>query len=102
MYAAYLRTGAADPDRFWGLTPRLYLLELIAFAERARVAREAAITAAWTTAMLIRATALPALETLLDPRPARAVTAAEAVGTLRAMAASMPQKTWSEWTQSKT
>ncbi|OQC19034.1 MAG: hypothetical protein BWX69_03046 [Planctomycetes bacterium ADurb.Bin069] len=97
MYAAWLRTGPGDPDRFWSLTPRLYLLELIAFAERARAARAASITAAWTTAMLVRAASLPALETLLDLPPARALSAAEADAQLRAMAGSLPRKSWTEW-----
>lgn len=97
MYAAWLRTGPGDPDRFWALTPRLYLLELLAFASRARSAREAAVTAAWTTAMLMRAATLPALETLLDPRPARALSADEAAGALSAMAEAMPRRTWEEW-----
>lgn len=97
MFAAWLRTAPGDPDRFWLLTPRLYLLELIAFAERARAAREASITAAWTTAMLVRAASLPSLETLLDTRPARALTAAEADAALQAMAGSLPRKTWNQW-----
>lgn len=95
-YRAYLRTGR-DPDRFWGLTPRLCLLELIAHAEAERDRRRAGIRNAWLTAVLGRGDSIPPLDELIDDTPRRPLGLAEAIDTLRDMAAALPRQDWTAW-----
>lgn len=63
MCATYIGAGL-PPDRFWEITPRLYLMELD--GARIRLDREAQgrIEAAWLGAALSRAKKMPSLASL--------------------------------------
>lgn len=66
MCAAYIAAGL-PPDRFWTLTPRLYLLEIRGAADRLQRERRSQIEAAWLNATLSRAKKIPTLDKLLGP-----------------------------------
>ena len=85
------RTGR-DPERFWTLTPRRYLVELMANAEAARDRRESSISRAWLTALLTRADKLPDLDSLLNPPPPPTIE--DAIRDLRAGA---EKRSWKQW-----
>ncbi|MFD1913799.1 hypothetical protein [Halodurantibacterium flavum] len=85
-----------DPDAFWRLTPRLYVIQMQGALARIRGEARARIEAAWLTAMLSRATRIPPLEQLLrgpEGRPAPEELRAE----MRALSNSLPKRTWKEW-----
>ena len=64
MCSAYVAAGL-PPDRFWEITPRLYLIEMD--GARARIDREfqGLIQQAWLGAALSRAKKLPSLTSLI-------------------------------------
>ena len=92
MYEAWLATEPGDADRFWRLTPRTYLVEMLAYHDRARARRESSISQAWLTALLTRADQLPDLDSLINPPPPPPVE--EVIRTLRVEA---PRRSWDEW-----
>jgi len=70
MCAAYISAGL-PPDRFWDLTPRLYMLEMKGAAKRIERDSRSALEAAWLGAKLQRAAKIPTLEKLLPPNKSR-------------------------------
>ena len=46
LYSEWLAVGG-DPDRFWSLTPRLFMIELRAMSRRRAAERAAMTEAAW-------------------------------------------------------
>lgn len=85
------RTGR-DPDRFWSLTPRRYLVELMANAVVARERRESPISQAWLTSVLTRADKIPDLDSLLNPPPPPTIE-----DVIRDLRVEAPRKSWGEW-----
>ena len=69
MLSDYAAAGF-DPEAFWALTPRLYLLHMQGRAEREDSESRRMVTGAWLTAMLFRSARLPRLARLLRDRPA--------------------------------
>lgn len=66
VYVSY----GLDPDRFWRITPREMAVDLEGARTRLQAEQDARAWLAWTTAALIRAQKMPALETLLSPKQA--------------------------------
>jgi hypothetical protein len=66
MCAAYIAAGL-PPERFWTLTPRLYLVEIRGAADRLQREKRNQIEAAWLFAVLARTKKIPDLEKLLKP-----------------------------------
>lgn len=64
MYEDWLMLGL-DPERFWRITPRLYMIETDAAMRRAARADELVLTAAWLAASLQRSKKIPPLKRLL-------------------------------------
>lgn len=54
-----------DPEAFWALTPRLYLLQMQGRAAREDSESRRMVTGAWLAAMLFRSAKLPRLSRLL-------------------------------------
>jgi hypothetical protein len=70
MCAAYVAAGL-PPERFWTLTPRLYMIEMRGAADRLERQRRERIEDAWLVATLGRAKRIPSLDRLLAPVPKR-------------------------------
>lgn len=64
LYEAWLVLGL-DPERFWLITPGLYLIETSAARRRLEQQQEMDITVAWLSAKLARAKKIPPLKKLL-------------------------------------
>lgn len=70
MCAAYVAAGL-PPDRFWHLTPRLYMIEMRGVSERFERTRRERVEDAWLVATLSRAKHIPRLDRLIAPMPRR-------------------------------
>lgn len=95
MLSAHVAAGF-DPEAFWDLTPRLYLLHMQARARQADQAARDATSAAWLTAALVRAAKLPKLSRLLKAPPG-APTASSVGVRLAALKTTLPTMSMSEW-----
>lgn len=62
LYESYRAINPADSNRFWGLTPRLFLIEVFAFHEAARRDAERARSNMWAEERLRRSAKLPDFE----------------------------------------
>lgn len=82
-----------DPDRFWLITPRLYMIETDAARRRAEHADELVLTAAWLTAALQRSKKIPPLKKLLS----RSEGKTDAGMYLDGAKARLPKMTLTEW-----
>lgn len=92
MYESYRRAyPTSTRDEFLGLTPRLYLLDMLAYHDAAQARREGSIYQSWLTAMLM-GSPVPSFESLINPPPPPTV--AEVIRTLRVEA---PRRSWDEW-----
>jgi hypothetical protein len=85
-----------DPAAFWGLTPRVYLVQMRGARKRAEAEARADRVLAYNTAALQRAKKLPrASEFIGGDKPK--VTGKAALDALRAHAARLPKRSWDEW-----
>lgn len=93
MCGAYIAAGL-PPDRFWTLTPRLYMVEMRGAADRLDRQRRERIEEVWLGAKLQRAKDIPSLNKLLPPPPgkSRKMSRDEMQAMFDAMAASMGAK----------
>lgn len=82
-----------DPERFWQITPRLYMIETAAAMRRAERADELVLTAAWLTARLQRSKKIPSLKQLLS----RDRAGSDAGMYLDGAKARLPKMSLSEW-----
>lgn len=94
MCADYIGFGL-PPDRFWDLTPRLYIVELDGVARRFERERKDRTELAWQTAMLTRVDKMPRLETLWGQDVAPKQTAIK--GVLAVLSQEMPKITLDDW-----
>ncbi|MDZ7906337.1 MAG: hypothetical protein U5N55_11605 [Cypionkella sp.] len=70
MCSDYIAAGL-PPDRFWDLTPRLYMIEMQGAANRLDREHKDRLAGAWLAATLSRSKRIPALEKLTAPAAKR-------------------------------
>lgn len=93
MYEAYRRAYPDSTlDQFLGLTPRLYLIEMLAYRDAAQARREGSIYQSWLTALLTRAESFPDFEALINPPPPPTIKDA-----IRMLQVGAPTRSWEEW-----
>ena len=95
MCADYIGAGL-PPERFWDITPRLYIIELRGARKRLEREQSERVEAAWITAALTRSAKLPKLDKLLGIK-ARPRRPEEVKAQLAAISSVLPKITLAEW-----
>lgn len=85
-----------DPERFWGLTPRLYLTHMQGARSRIEMQARADRVLAYNVAALTRTKKMPSPRDFIGGRENK-LRGQAALAQLRAYAARLPKRSWDEW-----